>query len=676
MKKSLMKRLLLLSTLALNSFTPLAVNVNAMESDVESLNSSLQSIQVKSNPEIESDKAVIPGESEEEPQETPARMEVDSQGEGETPSQTPLTIEEYKKLDATTLAEMVRSGRTTSKELIEFAFQVIEETNPDLNNVISTRKEAALAEAEAMEDTGQPFYGVPMLVKGLGHSVEEGSNTLGFKFLEDQTSSRDGRQVKAFKEAGFIVIGQTSYPQMGWINVTNSELYGDTHNPWNLAHNPGGSSGGSSAAVAIGQVPVASSSDAGGSTRIPASWSGLIGLHPSRGILTWDSSSINNQTTHFAETKSMQDTITLFETLLKEKTREHVLQGSFDKTTPIAYTTMTPAGTPISEDAIQAVREVANFLKGEGYLVEEVAYPVDGKKLMEQYYILASSAAGSLDYIAKRPLGRPIQREDVELLTWALYQTSKDLTKEDVAGAWDYIHQVTEDMNAFYSKYPFLLTATNAYPAPKADYNHISPELAEVMEDMSGLSKVEKLQVIYDQWLPAWTLTPYTQLANLTGTPALSLPTYLTDKGLPMGVMFNTFAKNDRSLLQIGKLLEESNRFITYYNRPSDDKESNPDVEPDTDNILNPFPGADETVGNGADTQIEDLDDQSNIEEQAEDNHLSNSPSSQPVVKDHQVQATDSAKDTLPNTGESDQLVMYSISLTLFGIAGYFVRKK
>ncbi|MGX7108717.1 amidase family protein [Facklamia miroungae] len=684
MKKTLSKQLLLVATLVLNSLTPIVLQVNATEpvtvetsqaqKEYDSQASNLTEVLNQPN------NAAINSDS---PEKEAGSTVYDSQSLEEGVSQTPLTVEEYKQLDATTLAEMIRSGKTTSQELIELAFQVIEETNPDLNNIISTRKEEALAEAAALEDKGQPFYGVPMLVKGLGHSVEGGINSNGLKFLEDQISQRDGRQVKAFKEAGFIVIGQTSYPQFGWINVTNSELYGDTHNPWNLDHNPGGSSGGSAAAVAIGQVPIASSSDAGGSTRIPASWSGLIGLHPSRGILTWDSSSEKNQTTHFAETKSMQDTITLFETLLKDKTKNEVLEGTFDKSTPIAFTTMTPAGTVISQDAINAVRGVVNFLKGEGYQIEEVAYPVDGKKLMENYYILASSYAGSLDYMAKRPLGRPIQREDVELLTWALYQTSKDLTKEDVASAWENIQQITAEMEAFYTKYPVLLTATNAFPAPKADYNHISQEMAVKMEDMSQLSKAEKLQLIYDQWLPAWTLTPYTQLANLTGTPALSLPTYLTANNLPMGVMFNTFAKNDRSLLQIGKLLEENNRFITYYHRP--EKPQPPVNTPETDGgeeELQPLPSQSEEE----EVIVESLDsveEWNNLEENIEDTVdkvKMEYPTSKSGLDNHQTtnSQTVAAKtdDSLPATGEKPLSLVYGISFTMLGLASYLIRKK
>ena len=489
----------------------------------------------------------------------------DQASDQDTP-EAELDLETYMRSDATYLAQLVREGKVTSQELVELAFEAIEKTNPSLNNVISTRKEAALEEAKALKDTGQPFLGVPILVKGLGHTLEGGENTNGFEFLKDNTSRRDGRQVKALKEAGFIVLGQTSFPQAGWINVTNSDLYGVTHNPWNVAYNPGGSSGGSSAAVAIGQVPIASSSDGGGSTRIPAAWSGLIGLHPTNPILTWDGSK-NSTVTHFAETRSMADTATLFEFLLKEKTKDTLLENSFSPETTIAYTTKTPAGTPISEDAVAAVEEAVAFLKDLGYKVEEVDYPIDGKRLMEQYYVKAASSAGFVNFTAKQKLKRDVQKEDVELLTWALYQTSKDLTKDDINQAQEIIDEIGQQMEKFYQTYPIFLTPTNAYPAPVADYQHITEEMATKMSDMSQLSKEEKLQLIYDQWLPAWTLTPYTQLANLLGTPAISLPTYINAHNLPLGIMFQTYAKNDRSLLAIGHLFEREGRLRTFYHR-------------------------------------------------------------------------------------------------------------
>ena len=484
-----------------------------------------------------------------------------------------LTLEEYSRLDATTLSSMVREGKVTSSELVDLALEMIQKTNPELNSVISLRADEAKKEAAALKDSGQPFLGVPILVKGLGHSIKGGDSSNGLMFLQGQTSKLTSSYVKALQAAGFVVVGQANYPEMGWINVTTSDSHGATHNPWNLAHNPGGSSGGSSAAVAIGQVPLASASDGGGSIRIPASWSGTVGFFPTLGVTTGNTLTAHGQVVNFAMTRTMDDTERLFDTLLKED----VLPNTLDKNQVIAYTTKTPAGTAISPDAVQAVHQAVAELRKRGYTVKEVDYPIDGEALMKSYYAIAANSATTVNFLAKQKLKRALQKDDVELLTWALYQAGSDLTKEDMAKAYAHIDEVRAQMDAFFKEYPIFLTPTNAFAAPEADYHHIPADLVKKLEDMSGLSKDEKMQLIYDQWLPAWTLTPFTQLANLTQTPAISLPTYVTKEGLPMGIMFHSYRKNDRALLALGREFETAGLFQTLYAHrlPTDEAKPN-----------------------------------------------------------------------------------------------------
>ncbi|MBM7642276.1 amidase family protein [Streptococcus loxodontisalivarius] len=532
----------------------------------------------EANPTTEtetSNQAVIsnPASSETSPS-VEAREATDSSTEQQTTAtltedqssqQELITLDDYKQASATQLAEWVRDNRVSGQELIDFALQAIQETNPDLNDVISLREELARQESDALVDEGQPFFKVPILLKGLGHTISGSSNTNGLVFLKDQTTKGTSAYVKQLQKAGFIVIGQTAFPEMGWINVTNSDLYGVTHNPWNLAANPGGSSGGSAAAVASGQVAIASASDGGGSTRIPASWTGLVGLHPSRGILEGNAASSTSNVSSFAITKNIQDTSTLFETLLKESSKELQTQELLTTDIPIAYTTKTPAGTPISPDAVKAVEEAVAFLQQAGFTTIQVDYPIDGQAMMQDYYTIIAASATSVNLMAQQKLKHSLTKDDSELLTWALYQTGKTLSKADTQRAWEHVAQLTEQLNQFYETYPIFLTPTTAYPAPSADYNHIPENLKPLMEDMSQLTKEERLDLIYQQWLPAWTLTPFTQLANLTGTPSLTLPTYVTDEGLPLGILVNSKANNDRLLLQLGKIFEEGGLFKTYY---------------------------------------------------------------------------------------------------------------
>ena len=107
----------------------------------------------------------------------------------------------------------------TSEELVKIALAITKRENPTLNAVITLREEAALTEAKALQDTGQPFLGVPLLLKGLGQSLKGESNTNGFGFLQDQVAGRTSTFVKALQNAGFIIIGQTNYPELGWKNI-------------------------------------------------------------------------------------------------------------------------------------------------------------------------------------------------------------------------------------------------------------------------------------------------------------------------------------------------------------------------------------------------------------------------------------------------------------------------
>lgn len=475
-----------------------------------------------------------------------------------------LSLNDYRNISALDLAQKVREGVVTKDQLIDYALTVIEETNPELNNVISLRVDKARKEAAEMEDTGQPFYGVPLLVKGMGHEIAGETNTFGLSFTEEFIADETSLFVEEFRKAGFIILGQTSFPQFAWINVTTSDLYGPTRNPWNVEHNPGGSSGGSTAAVAAGQVPIATSSDAGGSIRIPASFSGLVGHFPTRGILGEDDEAQTNQTANFVNTKTMKDTEVMFDHLLKDKFKEGsdaLPKNKLDKETIIAYTLQTPAGTPLSDEAREAIKNAVAFVEEQGFKTQEVDYPIDGEKMMMQYYVIAASATAGLDELAPAFLQRNLQEEDVELLTWGLYQLNQKSSEEKVAKAWQALHEMEETVIEFYKKYLIFLTPTTAYPAPEADYHHIPDELRASLKDMSDLDFEEGLQLIYDQWLPAWVKTPYTQLANLTGTPSISLPTHVTKDGLPLGIMFGATHYDDYRLLELGKLFEEKNQF-------------------------------------------------------------------------------------------------------------------
>lgn len=473
------------------------------------------------------------------------------------------------------LASQVRQGLVSASDLVEQAFARLEQLNPDLNAVIATRKTAALDEALHLEDHGQPFFGVPLLIKGLGQSLAGLPATAGSRLLADQVAASTDFFVQRLQEAGFIVIGATNVPEFGFKNITDAKLYGAAHNPWNEAYSPGGSSGGSAAAVAAGIVPIAAASDGGGSIRIPASFSGLIGLKPTRGRVpvgpgdwrSWQGAAIN-----FALTRSVADTAALLDAMQVVQPaaafQTPLHQGGFladleqlPQSMKIAYSTSSPVGTPVSETAQLAVEQAVRFLSDHGLEVEEAHPDVDGVALMSSYYVMNEGETAAMFDDLGNQLGRPITADDVEPLTWALGVTGQHITAAQYShtlGLWD---QAGYAYAKFHEKYPVYLTPTTADVAPRVDDPLISAENQSKLGEIEQLSPTEQQQFIYDQWLPALTRSPFTQQANLTGQPAISLPVCVSPDGLPLGVQFTATKGQEALLLQLARLFEKEQQF-------------------------------------------------------------------------------------------------------------------
>lgn len=194
----------------------------------------------------------------------------------------PQPIPEYTYYDAIGLATLVRKKLIHPIELVESAIQRIETINPGLNAVITRFYEEARKTSKSKLPNG-PFRGVPILVKDMVHSIGGAPLTCGSKAFRNYISPQDSEFIKRLRKTGTIFLGQTNVPEFALMGITEPKLYGPTRNPWNLERTPGGSSGGSAAAVASGMVPVATASDGGGSIRIPAGYCGLFGLKPTRG---------------------------------------------------------------------------------------------------------------------------------------------------------------------------------------------------------------------------------------------------------------------------------------------------------------------------------------------------------------------------------------------------------
>lgn len=480
--------------------------------------------------------------------------------------------------DATAVAEAIKSGLLTPEEAVQQAISTIKTKNKDVNAVTYFRETQALAEAQNLTDFSKPFAGVPILLKGLGHSMKGLPNTSGSCLLRQNIATHTTNFTQTLINAGFIIIGQSNVPEFGLKNHTDSKLFGPARNAFNLEHSPGGSSGGAAAAIQAGMVPLASASDGGGSIRIPASFSGLVGLKPSRGRTAmgpgtwrgWGGAAVN-----FALTKSVRDTKTLFQLLQVEQTANPFMISKIseqmfiaaEKNTEnlrIAYSTVSPVGSPVSAEAIAAVEKMAQFFLDHGFAVTEATPKTEGLKLMTAYYTMnGAEQANTFNFIESK-LGRLINKTEVEAQTWALAQYGKHISGSDYSAALTTWDQGAEQMMFFHEKYDILMQPATAETAPKINKLFQSEELLNQMIYAEEYSGQELKQITWDMFAEALKITPFSQQANLTGQPAISLPLHTAGDGLPMGVQFLAPKGREDWLLALSKYIEDAGRFHYY----------------------------------------------------------------------------------------------------------------
>jgi aspartyl-tRNA(Asn)/glutamyl-tRNA(Gln) amidotransferase subunit A len=193
----------------------------------------------------------------------------------------------YKK-PAHELAKLIQAKELSPTQLMAATLERIDAVNPQLNAFVALRPDEAMAEARAVEKrlaegkTLGPLAGIPIGVKDL-EDVQGMATTFGSIPYAQNLAKQDSVQVSRLKAAGAIVVGKTNTPEFGFTGFTKNRLFGVTKNPWDTTRTPGGSSGGSAAAVASGMVPLATGSDAGGSIRIPSAYSGCFGFKPTYG---------------------------------------------------------------------------------------------------------------------------------------------------------------------------------------------------------------------------------------------------------------------------------------------------------------------------------------------------------------------------------------------------------
>lgn len=476
--------------------------------------------------------------------------------------------------DGLAMAEAVKAGQVSPRELVEDSIAKIEHLNPAINAVVDKQYDLALEKADKGDFSGKVFAGVPILVKDLGQEQAGQISTAGSRLFAQYRSGQTDNFVTGLEKLGFIILGRTNTPEFGFKNISDSSLHGPVNLPADVSRNAGGSSGGSAAAVAAGMVPLAAASDGGGSIRIPASFNGLIGLKTSRGRMPvgpssyrgWQGASVN-----FAITKSIRDTKALLRGMQVCQLEspfplptlsDAQLDAKLDQPLKIAYCLASPIGSPVPAHAQQAVMEAVATFKELGHEVVELpAFPVDGIGLMKSYYLMNSVETAQMFDGIEAAYGRSMTLEDMELMTWAIYQSGQSIPAKVYSKTLQDWDQYSAQMAEFHKAFDIFLTPTVADVAPPHGQFTLKVDLKENLANMGSFSMYDQQDLIWEMFDKSLSWTPFTMFANLTGQPSISLPTYERPDGLPIGIQLTAAKGREDLLLALSEEVEKHGKL-------------------------------------------------------------------------------------------------------------------
>jgi amidase len=454
-------------------------------------------------------------------------------------------------LSATEQARLVRTGDVSSVELVQLYLDRIERIDPELNAFVTARGEEALADARAADTASDdaPFRGVPIAVKDLTATAGT-RTTYSCRALADNVPDFDTAVVRRIREAGFVIVGKTNTPEFGTIAFTESELNGDTRNPWDPERTPGGSSGGSAAALAAGLVPLAHGTDGGGSIRIPASCCGVFGLKPARGrVSPAPFHSLEGLSTAGPISRSVEDAARFLDVLAgyepgdpwwtPEPERPFADEAGVDPgRLRIAVASRPPIDTPVHEDCAAALRSAAALLEDLGHDVVEAAPPWGENELIDSFIVVWQVS----------PTLYPIDPEHLTPLNRGLVEAARRTSSEEYANATMHLQETARRIVAFWSEVDVVLTPTLALPPVPIGWQ---------LEGVDGAIEQLRRNTVF---------TPFTAVANLTGLPAMSLPLHGDGEGLPIGVQAIGGPAGEATLIRLASQLEAARPWSL--NRP------------------------------------------------------------------------------------------------------------
>jgi amidase len=455
------------------------------------------------------------------------------------------------RLDATAQAALVRSGQASPLELVDNAIERITALNPALNAVVWERFERAREEALAISDAEAAFAGVPLLLKDLGCPAAGEPDHQGSIALKQRGNvyDHDCSITRRFKAAGFITLGRTNTPEFGLVSDTSNRAYGPTRNPWNTGHTPGGSSGGSSAAVAAGMVPVAHGNDGGGSLRIPAAHTGLIGLKPSRGRVSHAPDAGDPMLGHVTSgvlTRSVRDTASIMDVLAGAEPgdpgRPPLHAGGLGSAvTPpvtglrIGFVTQLDASRWVTHpECIRAVETAASWLEDLGHSVE-ASHPA---ALAEEDFwgkwfdALSPTITSAVEWVKAKD---PNMDAEFDAITDLWADRGRAMSARDLVETLDWMDRYRRRMASWWAADHDILLCPVFLTPP--------PALGSFWSYPDGI--VDSVNILR-----------FTPQFNSTGQPGISVPILWTADNLPVGIQLVADYGREDLLLNVAAQIE------------------------------------------------------------------------------------------------------------------------
>ena len=464
-----------------------------------------------------------------------------------------MKLDEYVTYDAVALGTLVRDGVIIPSELAQLANTA--------TNIVNKKLNAAVEIFDApIIDNNMPlntiFSGVPCFKKDLGTVIAGYGHESCSRLTKGVKSPITDEFSKCMLTSGLQILGRSTSSEFGASITTETFVNGATRNPWNVECSAGGSSGGSAALVAAGAVPIAHTNDGGGSSRIPASMCGNVGLKTSRGLVSQAPNAnelTSPLTSELCNSRTVRDTAAFLDIVKTNNQGEATFKGihsdlSFFKqlsNAPKKYRIAFSCGgwgaSPMDAHAKSEVERIACLLVELGHTVEEVTPKVlaNGKYWQNFQTIIYCFMYLQIDFWSDL-LGRQPSLENLEPITFKIYEAGSKISTKQHAKAWSYINYVSRKLGTFFQDYDLLLTPT---------VNQITPTIGS---DLASSSKLD-----LDSWFELMRkYIPQTPVANVTGIPAISVPVASWKNGLPLGMQFFGAMGEDAKLLDIARQLE------------------------------------------------------------------------------------------------------------------------